>query len=86
MKLRTVLEIAVAGAVLLGGCGGQTSSQTMTHVPPGSQIFSHVLPADVGVSTDDIPVTRQWPAAGAATKRHAVVIIITPCTRRHPCS
>lgn len=55
-------------------------------IAPGTQVFSHMLPPNVGTSTDDLPVTGQAPAAGTVVKPKAVVTIITPCTRKHPCA
>jgi hypothetical protein len=55
-------------------------------VAPGSQIYSRPLPATQSTSVDEFPVTGQRPAAGAQTKLHAVITIITPCTSTHPCS
>ncbi len=55
-------------------------------IAPGSHVFSSLLPSDVGMSTDDLPVIGQKPSAGTAAKPNAVVTIITPCTRKHPCA
>lgn len=55
-------------------------------IAPGSQVFSRLLPDNVHVSTDDLPVTGQKPAAGTATRIGAIVTIITPCTSTHPCA
>lgn len=55
-------------------------------IGPGEHVFSQLLPANVGVSTDDLPVTGQRPSAGTVTKPNAVVTIFTPCSRRHPCA
>jgi|SRR5579884_1560017 len=55
-------------------------------IAPGSQVFSRPLAPDMHLSTDDLPVIGQSPRAGSATDRNAVVTIVTPCTRKHPCS
>ena len=55
-------------------------------VAPGTHVYAKPLPATEHISTDDIPVTGQKPAAGTKTKSNAVVAIITPCTATHPCS
>lgn len=55
-------------------------------IAPGRQVFSRMLPPDEHTSTDDLPVTGQAPHAGTIAKSSAVVTIITPCTRKHPCA
>lgn len=55
-------------------------------VAPDTHVISHLPPAGVGSSMDDIPVVGQRPAAGTPTTGNAVITIITPCTRRHPCA
>lgn len=55
-------------------------------IAPGRQVHSRPYPPGTGSSMDDISVVAQHPAAGQEAKRGAVVTLITPCTRAHPCS